>query len=49
VASNDGYLLRHYREAGVGVLGIEPARNIAAVARNRGIETIEEFFGDGLA
>jgi len=49
VASNDGYLLRHYREAGVGVLGIEPARNIAAVARDRGIETIEEFFGDGLA
>jgi len=48
VASNDGYLLRHYRDAGVGVLGIEPARNIARVAEERGIETISEFFGDAL-
>jgi SAM-dependent methyltransferase len=46
VASNDGYLLQYYREKGVPVLGIEPARNIAAVAREqRGIPTIEEFFG----
>ncbi|HEU5347636.1 MAG TPA: hypothetical protein VFU63_03390, partial [Ktedonobacterales bacterium] len=33
VASNDGYLLQYYREAGVPVLGIEPARNIAEVAQ----------------
>jgi len=46
VASNDGYLLQFYREKGVPVLGIEPARNIAAVAREqRGIPTIAEFFG----
>ena len=32
LASNDGYLLQHYRDAGVPVLGIDPARNIAAVA-----------------
>ena len=32
VASNDGYLLQWYREAGVPVLGVEPARNIAKVA-----------------
>jgi SAM-dependent methyltransferase len=49
VASNDGYLLRHYRDAGVPVLGIEPARNIARVARENGIETLSEFFGDRLA
>lgn len=45
VASNDGYLLQHYLGAGVPVLGIEPARNIAERARQRGIRTIDEFFG----
>ncbi len=49
VASNDGYLLQNYRQAGVRVLGIEPAENIAAVARSKGIETISEFFGLELA
>jgi SAM-dependent methyltransferase len=49
IASNDGYLLRHYRDAGVPVLGIEPARNIAEVARAHGIETITEFFTPGVA
>jgi SAM-dependent methyltransferase len=49
VASNDGYLLQYYKQAGVPVLGIEPARNIAKVAEERGIPTISEFFGDELA
>jgi SAM-dependent methyltransferase len=49
LASNDGYLLQHYRERGVPVLGIEPARNIAEVARRKGIETIDEFFTRELA
>lgn len=50
VASNDGYLLQWYREAGVPVLGIEPAQNIAKVAsEERGIPTISEFFGNELA
>ena len=50
IASNDGYLLQHYVKAGVPVLGIEPARNIAKVAREeRGIRTISEFFGAELA
>lgn len=50
IASNDGYLLQHYRARGIKVLGIEPARNIARVAREqRGIDTIEEFFGRDLA
>jgi SAM-dependent methyltransferase len=46
VASNDGYLLQFYKRAGVPVLGIEPARNIAKWAEEeRGIPTICEFFG----
>jgi hypothetical protein len=50
VASNDGYLLQYYQEAGVPVLGIEPARNVAAVAvAERGIPTLTEFFGLELA
>jgi SAM-dependent methyltransferase len=49
VASNDGYLLQYYKELGVGVLGIEPAQNIAKVATERGIPTIAEFFGLELA
>jgi SAM-dependent methyltransferase len=49
IASNDGYLLKHYAEAGIPVLGIEPARNIAAIAREQGIETVEEFFSARLA
>jgi SAM-dependent methyltransferase len=50
IASNDGYLLQHYRAHGIKVLGIEPARSIARIAREqRGIETIEEFFGRDLA
>ena len=50
VASNDGYLLQYYAQAGVPVLGIEPAANIAAVAEaERGIPTLVEFFGEDLA
>jgi SAM-dependent methyltransferase len=50
VASNDGYLLQYYRQRGVPVLGIEPAENVAEVARReRGIETLNEFFGRDLA
>ncbi len=50
VASNDGYLLQYYKRAGVPVLGIEPARNVARVAvEERGIPTVTEFFGLELA
>lgn len=45
VASNDGYLLRHFVEAGVPVLGIEPAENVAEVARAAGVPTEARFFG----
>ncbi len=49
IASNDGYLLKNYQHRGVPILGIEPASNIAAVAQQRGIPTINEFFNDELA
>jgi SAM-dependent methyltransferase len=50
IASNDGYLLQYYKKAGVPVLGIEPAQNIARVAvAERGVETIAEFFELSLA
>lgn len=49
IASNDGYLLQFYKQAGVPVLGIEPAVNIAKVAMEKGIRTISEFFGEELA
>ncbi len=45
IASNDGYLLRWFAEAGIPVLGVEPAANVAAVARERGIPTDVAFFG----
>lgn len=44
LASNDGYLLRHFAAAGIPVLGVEPAANIAAVARAAGIATECAFF-----
>lgn len=44
VASNDGAQLQYFKKLGVPVLGIDPARNIAAVANNKGIKTIAEFF-----
>ncbi len=46
IASNDGYLLQNFLRAGVPCLGIEPAANIAKVAREKGLETLEEFFGN---
>ena len=49
LASNDGYLLQHVVARGIPALGIEPAANVAAAARERGIETIVRFFGRELA
>jgi SAM-dependent methyltransferase len=45
VASNDGYLLQHVVERGIPALGIEPAANVAAAARERGVESVVAFFG----
>jgi len=49
VASNDGYLLKHYAQAGVAVLGIDPAKNVAAVAEESGVPTLTAFFGCDVA
>jgi 2-polyprenyl-3-methyl-5-hydroxy-6-metoxy-1,4-benzoquinol methylase len=45
IASNDGYLLRNFKDAGIPVLGIEPAENVAKVAQQAGIPTRVKFFG----
>ncbi|MBK8161671.1 MAG: methyltransferase domain-containing protein [Gammaproteobacteria bacterium] len=45
IASNDGYLLRDFKQAGIPVLGIEPAENVAKVAQQAGIPTVVKFFG----
>lgn len=49
IASNDGYLLQYFKERGFNVLGIEPAKNTAHIAKAKGIDTIEDFFGESLA
>jgi SAM-dependent methyltransferase len=45
VASNDGYLLQHFAAVGIPVLGVEPAANVAEVARAKGIPTEVKFLG----
>lgn len=45
IASNDGYLLQYFHQRGISVLGVEPAENVSAVARGKGIETLTRFFG----
>lgn len=49
LASNDGYLLQYFIRAGIEVLGIDPASNVAVVARERGVPTLDEFFGRDVA
>jgi SAM-dependent methyltransferase len=45
LASNDGYLLQYFLEKKIPSLGVEPAANIAKVAIDKGVPTINEFFG----
>jgi 2-polyprenyl-3-methyl-5-hydroxy-6-metoxy-1,4-benzoquinol methylase len=49
IASNDGYLLQWFKQRGVPVLGVEPAANVAEVARGKGIPTEVAFFGEATA
>ena len=49
IASNDGYLLQYFKQAGIPVLGIEPAGNGAEVAIAAGIPTTVKFFGENTA
>ena len=49
IASNDGSLLKCFQPYGVKTLGIEPAVNIAEMARKNGVETINRFFDKATA
>jgi len=49
LASNDGYLLQHFVQRGIPVLGIEPAANVARAAEERHVPTLVEFFDDKMA
>jgi 2-polyprenyl-3-methyl-5-hydroxy-6-metoxy-1,4-benzoquinol methylase len=49
IASNDGYLLQFFKKKNIPVLGIEPTLNTANVAKEKGIDTIVDFFGEALS
>ncbi len=49
LASNDGYLLRYFVQRHIPVLGVEPAANVAEVAKKQGINTVVAFFGEKTA
>lgn len=49
IASNDGYLLQYFKEYGIPVLGVDPTANTAAVAIDKGIPTIVDFFSTNFA
>lgn len=49
VAANDGYLLQYVQELGIPCYGIEPTTSTATAAREKGINIIEQFFGENLA
>jgi SAM-dependent methyltransferase len=45
IASNDGYLLQYFNAKHIPALGVEPAANVAEVAKAKGINTVVKFFG----
>jgi len=49
IGSNDGILLKGFKNAGVQIIGVEPATNIAKIAQESGIETINRFFNENTA
>ena len=49
IGSNDGTQLRHFRDLGYDVLGVDPSVTAARIARENGIETVNEFFDLALA
>ena len=49
LGSNDGIMLKHFKNVGIPHLGVEPSRNVAEVSKNEGINTISEFFNENLA
>ncbi len=49
IASNDGYMLQNFKEKGVRVLGVDPAKQPASAAQAKGIDTVIDFFGTRVA
>lgn len=49
IAANDGYLLQYVKARGIACLGVEPTKSTATAARAKGIDIVEEFFGQALA
>lgn len=49
IGSNDGTFLQQFKDLGLSVVGVDPARNIAAMANARGIPTVCDFFGERVA
>ncbi len=49
IGCNDGVLLKPLKDHGLRVLGVEPAENVADVARSRGLNVVTEFFSERLA
>jgi len=49
VASNDGYLLQYFKQQNIPVLGIEPTANTAEAAKEKGVDSVIDFFGKRLA
>lgn len=49
IASNDGYLLQYFHQNNVPVLGIEPTANTAEAAKEKGVDSVVDFFGVRLA
>ncbi|MBI2664051.1 class I SAM-dependent methyltransferase [Candidatus Woesearchaeota archaeon] len=49
IGSNDGLLLKGFQKFGVKVVGIEPAANVAKIAADDGVETVNDFFNENVA
>lgn len=49
IGSNDGYLLQFFKSKSIPHLGVEPTKSTADIARSKGINVIEKFFGEALA
>ena len=49
LGSNDGIFLRNFVQAGIRNLGVEPARGVAAISEELGVQTLNEFFSSELA
>jgi hypothetical protein len=48
IASNDGCLLEQFRDEGFSVLGVDPATNLSKISKDKGIETINKFWGEDI-